>query len=354
MDLERGIEEGGEIGEEQLDRGQSDQHREAGDQHGFAEELGDQLAALGAEHLAQRDLAGPLAGAGGGEVDEVDRRHGEDQQRDHRESDDRPPVVARPHERPVGAGQMDVADVDQPPVEIVALADLLVADGDRRDVAPLPGREAAMDVLRVRAGPELQIDVAVDAAPAAFLALAVADPAEHGEFHVAVARDVLDDAADPERILLAAADRGDGAAQDVDAAEAVDRLGAGEDEAVGPCERGARIAAKEGQLHDPEEIVVGQEHRREARLAVAKEDGLDPFEAGDRLDLREIAGERFGDDAVRALLRRRPAALLVHRDRLHLVDPLGLGQPGDRSWSRSGRRAAASGRRRGRRRGRRC
>ena len=51
---------------------------------------------------------------------------------------DGPAIVARPLERSVGAAQMDVADVDQPPVEQFAFAGRLAADIDGRDVAPFP------------------------------------------------------------------------------------------------------------------------------------------------------------------------------------------------------------------------
>jgi hypothetical protein len=131
-------EEAGEIGEAELEKGEREQHRDAGDQHRFAEELGDELAALGAEHLAQRHFAGALAGAGGGEVDEVDRGHAEDQEGDDREGDDGAPVVARPLGIAFRAAQVDVGHGDEAPVEQVAFAHPLPGDVARRNAAPLP------------------------------------------------------------------------------------------------------------------------------------------------------------------------------------------------------------------------
>ena len=63
---------------------------------------------------------------------------------DDREGDDRAPVVARRHRAVLRLAEMDVADVDEPPVLLVAgdwcllLADILVGD-----VALFPGRQLA-------------------------------------------------------------------------------------------------------------------------------------------------------------------------------------------------------------------
>jgi hypothetical protein len=107
-------------GRKQLDQREREEHRERRDQHRFAEELDDQLLAIGAEHLAQRDLAGALAGAGGGEVGEVDAGHAEDEQGDDREG----AIVRRSlpgrHRAILGLAEMDVADVDEAPVLLVA------------------------------------------------------------------------------------------------------------------------------------------------------------------------------------------------------------------------------------------
>jgi hypothetical protein len=80
-----GIEEGANGRHQQLDQREREQHRDAPRSASIRDELDDQLLAVGAEHLAQRHLAGALAGAGGGEVGEVHHRHAEDQQGDDRE-----------------------------------------------------------------------------------------------------------------------------------------------------------------------------------------------------------------------------------------------------------------------------
>ena len=78
-----------------------------------------------------------------------------------------------------------------------------------------------------------------------------------------------------------------------------------------PRKRRARIAAQERQAEDAEEALLGERHVDEARLAVAQEDRVEAFDAGDLLDLREIVGEAFGDDSVRALLGDRLGIVLA-------------------------------------------
>ena len=63
-------------------------------------------------------------------------------------------VVARRHRAVLGLAEMDVADVDEMPVLVVAgivarLADILVGD-----VALLPGRQLRLDRRRVGARPQ--------------------------------------------------------------------------------------------------------------------------------------------------------------------------------------------------------
>ena len=89
VEREVGIEEGRERPHQQLDQRQRKQHRDRRDQDRFGDELDDQLPARCAKHLAQRDFAGALRGAGGGEVGEVHDRHAEDQHGDDREGGDR-------------------------------------------------------------------------------------------------------------------------------------------------------------------------------------------------------------------------------------------------------------------------
>ena len=79
---------------------------------------------------------------------------------------------------------------------------------------------------------------------------------------------------------------------------------------VHAAQRRARIAAQEGQADDAEEALLGKRHVDEARLAVAQEDRVEPFDPGDLLDLREIVGEAFGDHAVGALLGDRLGIVL--------------------------------------------
>ncbi len=184
-----------------------------------------------------------------------------------------------------------------------------------------------VDRLGVAAGPELQIDAAVDAAPAALALLEVADPADHLEVHVAVARQVLEHSGDPHRRALAAADDRHRLADDVDSAEALQRLAPAQHQVVDVPQRGGAVAVEEGDVEDPEEALVGPDHRREARLAVAQEDRLGAFGAGDRLDLREILGHRLGDDAVGALLAADLPGLGIGMDALDLEDPVGVRQP---------------------------
>ena len=91
--------------------------------------------------LRKRHLAGALAGAGGGEVGEVDAGHAEDERGDDREGDDRPPVVAGRRGAVLGLAEMDVADVDQPLILLVAGIVFAVAEILVGDVALLPGRK---------------------------------------------------------------------------------------------------------------------------------------------------------------------------------------------------------------------
>src|SRR3546814_14087353 len=105
----------------------------------------------------------------------------------------------------------------------------LLADGDAadragRDVPRLPCLELAVDRIGRGAGPELQIDEAVDAAPAAALLVPIGDAADRVQLQMAVAGNVLEHAGDAQLALFARADGGDRAADDVDAAETPHRL----------------------------------------------------------------------------------------------------------------------------------
>ncbi len=153
-----GIEEGGERTHEQLDEGQRDQHRNRADQQRLADKLDDELLAVRAEHLAQRDFAGALPGPRRGEIGEVHDRHAEDQQRDHREGRDRPLVVARRHRGILRLAQVDVLDVDEMPLLVVALVGADTVVGFIGDVALFPGRQRGFELLRVGAGSQIQID----------------------------------------------------------------------------------------------------------------------------------------------------------------------------------------------------
>src|SRR3546814_5052494 len=83
----------------------------------------------------------------------------------------------------------------------------LLADGDAadragRDVTRLPCRELAVDRIGRGAGPELQIDEAVDAAPAAALLVPIGDAADRVQLQMAVAGNVLEHAGDAQLALF--------------------------------------------------------------------------------------------------------------------------------------------------------
>ena len=64
------------------------------------------MLAVGAEHLSQRHFAGALAGAGGGEIGEIDAGHAQDQESDDHERVDRRPVIAGLHAPALGEAQV--------------------------------------------------------------------------------------------------------------------------------------------------------------------------------------------------------------------------------------------------------
>ncbi len=151
MQLDAGIEKGVEGGQGQFDDRQRDQHRDRGEQDRFADELGDQLAARCAEHLAQGHFSRALGSTGGGEVGEVHAGHAQDQQRDYREGQDRATVVARRLRAILRRAEMEIAQVDQGEILEGAGIDLAIAVHLVGDIALLPCRQAGIDRRGIRA-----------------------------------------------------------------------------------------------------------------------------------------------------------------------------------------------------------
>ncbi len=161
-----GVEEGAEPGRGQLDQGQSDQHRHSDEQQRFAEKLGDELAARGAEHLAQSHFSRPLPRAGGGEVDEVDAGHDQDQGRDDREGEHGAVVVARAQRAELRLAEMDVGHVDQLQVHDVGAGRGPPLHDLGRDNFLFPGGKGRVDALDIGAGTQLDVVELVHRAPA--------------------------------------------------------------------------------------------------------------------------------------------------------------------------------------------
>ena len=93
LDVERFSGQVVEEGEHQFHHDQRQNNGDEAHEYGLGQELQHQLAAVGAEGLADAHLLGPAGGAGGGQVHEVDAGNQQDRQRDHRKSVDRPGIA---------------------------------------------------------------------------------------------------------------------------------------------------------------------------------------------------------------------------------------------------------------------
>ncbi len=94
-EADRPLQKGVETGQQHLGHGQGQDQRHQSDQHRFAQELGDQLDAAGAQGLAHADLARPKHGLGGGQVGEVEAGDQHDQHADGGHAIDRRPAARR-------------------------------------------------------------------------------------------------------------------------------------------------------------------------------------------------------------------------------------------------------------------
>ena len=330
-DRDAAVDLGVEPREGELDQSDGEQSRRRDDHGGFDEELGDELAARRPQGFAQPDLARPAAGAGGGEIGEIDA--GDDQQEggDDPERDERLDRRAEPHGRAIDRGRVDGADVHQLLGEAEAVGSRGIALGGG-DEPPQGGVHPAVQSGGVDAGAQTDIDPARHPVPlgeslVARRAAGEVGPIERGDAQMGVGGQVAQDSGDPCDLVPAAGDPGHRPAQHVGAAEQAPGRGFGENDGVDGGKGGGGIARDQRQTDHVQEIAVGEIDVLDGdRLAVLAERAAGGDEPGRRFDFGELPRHRLRRDE-RRLGVASPGGGPGRLDALDLVGALGLRQP---------------------------
>src|SRR4029453_876845 len=214
-------------------------------------------------------------------------------------------IVAGRDRRALRLAEVDVADVDEVPILVVA--GVVVDAGIRLggNVALLPGGNLRFHRLGVRTGPELGVDVARLAAPAGqelrvlgVVALVI-DAPDRRDLEVRVLRQVLQNADDLEVHLLAAGDEREDSAEHLVGAEASPGFRLGYDRGL---QAGQRGPGDEREVDDLQKVVVGEEIVvRLRRFPILEEDRADILEISGMLDLRIVLLDAVLGDVSRHL-----------------------------------------------------
>jgi hypothetical protein len=229
---------------------------------------------------------------------------------------------------------MDVADVDQLPVMVLAGIVALPSDRLVGDVAFLPYGHLTGDRGHVRSGAQLHVGPAVLRHPLGEIARVAAPVAlrivarDDREREMTVVR-IGDDAGHPIIGRLAGNQQRQGPAERIGATEPPLRLAGGEHERVRLGERRRPVAAQERQFEDVEKRTVGEDEMlRGRRLSVLDDGRVVVAEIDDALDLREILSQRRRRGDRRHLQASGRLIAFGAVPFLELEDAAGVGEPG--------------------------